>query len=177
MFNKSYVQIDHTHSLYQNSIIDSEKFSSHKKDVLSFISSFLNKKSKVVEIGCGKGNFFEMLLADGFANLVGFDAAYNGENVLINKRYICEKGKEFNAKLIVMRHTLEHIVIPVNFLGKLFRINGNKDASIVIEVPCMAWIVENCAWWDLSYEHCNYFSEKSFKKIFPNCLTKRVFNI
>ena len=75
-----------------------------------------------------------------------------------------------------MMQVLEHIPEPVNFLQKLVRTNSNSNATFVIEVPNYDWIKTNEAWWDLSYEHCNYFTEESFKEIFgQSCEVMKTF--
>lgn len=37
---------------------------------------------------------------------------------------------------------------------------------IFIEVPCFDWIRDQGAYWDLTIEHCNYFTAESFRTIF-----------
>ena len=37
---------------------------------------------------------------------------------------------------------------------------------IYIEVPCFNWICRNRAWFDIFYEHVNYFRLSDFPKIF-----------
>ena len=63
-------------SRYENSQAHSIKFLAHMKSVLDLLKKQLKKGSRIVEIGCGKGDFVEMVQADGFFKIKGFDAAY-----------------------------------------------------------------------------------------------------
>ncbi|MDP7067722.1 MAG: hypothetical protein QF637_08880 [Acidimicrobiales bacterium] len=37
------------------------------------------------------------------------------------------------------------------------------DTPLFVEVPDFDWILNNGAFWDLSYEHCNYFTPQALK--------------
>ena len=41
-----------------------------------------------------------------------------------------------------------------------------SDPYILIEVPDLDWIIKKQAFWDITYEHVNYFSKKTFQKLF-----------
>jgi hypothetical protein len=56
---------------------------------------------------------------------------------------------------------LEHIDDPVNFLTRL-REEG-PDTPFFIEVPDLNWILANGAFWDFTYEHCNYFTQQTLR--------------
>ena len=175
-FNQEFKHLKYDATLYQSSPDNSNKFQSHLMNVVSFVKRFTYPNKKIVEIGCGKGGFFDVLSQQGFSNLSGFDSAYEGNDSRIQKRYFSHLDMGFSADMIIMRHTLEHIPSPFDFLRSIFEINSNKNASIIIEVPCFDWIVKHQAWWDLTYEHCNYFSEESFKSVFPSSIIERVFD-
>lgn len=69
----------------------------------------------------------------------------------------------------VMRHVLEHVMDPVSLLSKIKEANSGKG-KIYIEVPCLDWIIEHNAWFDLFYEHVNYFRLDDFKRMFGSVL-------
>jgi hypothetical protein len=60
---------------------------------------------------------------------------------------------------------LEHIAKPREFLAEIARAN-NQTGLIYIEVPCFDWICDNNAWFDIYYEHVNYFTLRDFENIF-----------
>jgi hypothetical protein len=94
-----------------------------------------------------------MLVATGFDNVVGCDPTYEGTNPRVIKRnFAAELG--IRADAIVLRHVLEHIQDPVDFLRQLKDANGGQG-RIYIEVPCFDWICRHRAWFDIFYEHVN----------------------
>ena len=175
-FNKEFSKLQYDATLYQASQEYSSRSQSHYLNVASFVKRFASPDNRIVEIGCGKGGFFDVLSRQGFLNLSGFDTTYEGNDSRIKKRYVSHLDTGLSADMIILRHTLEHIPSPFDFLRSIFEINSNKNTSIIIEVPCFDWIVKHQAWWDLTYEHCNYFSEESFRRFFPGAIVEKVFD-
>jgi hypothetical protein len=60
---------------------------------------------------------------------------------------------------------LEHIPDPCNFLASIAEANGGAG-KIYIEVPCLDWICQHHAWFDIFYEHVNYFRLADFDRMF-----------
>lgn len=148
---------------YENNQSHSTKFKEHMLCVLELLKSKLPKNSIVAEVGCGKGDFVEMIKFDGHFEVKGFDASYDGNNKAIEKRYL-NNSDRINADLVVLRHVLEHIPNPYNFLSMLKTVFGK--AKIYIEVPNYDWIVSNKVFFDITYEHVNYFSQRALKFLF-----------
>ena len=160
-FDNSVMNYD---SDYHNEQNFSDMFVNHMDSVIDiFVSSGYANKS-VVEIGCGKGQFIEMLQNRGFT-VTGFDPAYGGNKPGIVKDYFGDKYSDIKTDLIVMRHTLEHIEDPLNFLHSIAR-SCSYSGSVYIEVPDFNWTVDNGAFWDVCYEHCNYFTLDSIGGMF-----------
>jgi nucleoside-diphosphate-sugar epimerase len=153
---------------YENSQAHSVKFKAHMKSVLTLLKQQIKKDSLVVEVGRGKGDFVEMLQANGFFKIHGYDASYDGNNPAIEKRYLKESDR-IKADLVILRHVLEHVPNPYNFLSMLKAVFGN--VKIYIEVPNYDWIVTNKTFFDITYEHVNYFSPQSLKKLFDASTT------
>jgi hypothetical protein len=66
---------------------------------------------------------------------------------------------------MVLRHVLEHIPDPYDFLCQLRDANAG-GGLIYIEVPCLDWICAARSWFDIFYEHVNYFRLSDFGKMF-----------
>jgi hypothetical protein len=149
-------------SAYHNEQSVSGVFRDHLAHVARIVRSHLDC-STLAEIGCGKGAFIETLGALG-VRATGFDPAYEGNDPHIRKELF---GKEasMRASGIVMRHVLEHIQSPVDFLRMIRDVNGGTG-RIYIEVPCLDWILSNRAWFDVFYEHVNYFRLDDFRRMF-----------
>jgi Methyltransferase domain len=147
---------------YQNEQALSPLFKEHLESVSCIIDRCIGRDS-LVEVGCGKGFFLEMLLTKGF-DITGFDPTYEGNNPKVMKHYF-EEGVGIKANGLVLRHVLEHIQDPFNFLVQLKEANGGSG-KIYIEVPCFDWICEHKAWFDVFYEHVNYFRISDFYRMF-----------
>lgn len=146
---------------YQNEQANSAPFRAHLDWAADLVRARMG--DRLIEVGCGKGTFLDML-ADRDAEITGFDPTYEGDDPRIEKVYF---GPEtgMNGDGLILRHVLEHIQDPVGFLKQLAEANGGQGL-IYIEVPCLDWICENRAWFDLFYEHVNYFRLGDFHKIF-----------
>ncbi len=150
-------------SSYQNEQGHSQKFLAHLESVLGIVKRHFDSKKRIVEIGCGKGFFFEMLQKSTTGRAVGFDPAYEGENPSIRKEYYEPCFDSFGDSLI-LRHVLEHLHHPFDFLASLS--SPGVEMKIYIEVPCFDWICEHRAWFDIFYEHVNYFRLSDFSNAF-----------
>lgn len=156
---------------YQNEQGVSPQFQQHLSSMAKIIQKTMGQVD-LVEIGCGKGFFIEMLLEQG-VELTGFDPTYEGDNPRIEKCYFESKLKKGGG--IILRHVLEHIQDPVGFLMSIREANGGSG-YIFIEVPCFDWICQNRAWFDVYYEHVNYFRMADFFNIFGDVIENgRVF--
>lgn len=147
---------------YQNEQAVSAAFRDHLERVSSIIEASLGK-SGLVEVGCGKAFFLEMLQRKGF-EIHGFDPAYEGDNPSV-LRQAFSADCPMNADGLILRHVLEHVQDPVGFLESLLRANGGRG-TIYIEVPCFDWICRRRAWFDVFYEHVNYFRLDDFRRMF-----------
>ena len=157
---------------YQNEQGVSSVFSRHLDGVTAILHKHL-QGCTLIEVGCGKGTFLEHLQREGFA-ITGIDPAYEGRNPAIVKARF-EAGLGLSADGIVLRHVLEHMVDPMGFLSAIVQANASRGL-IYIEVPCFDWICANRAWFDIFYEHVNYFRLDDFHRMFGRVLDSgRVF--
>jgi SAM-dependent methyltransferase len=147
---------------YQNEQGHSPSFQRHLSSVVDLLQSHL-RDMRVVEVGCGKGTFLRMLRTRGF-NVVGFDPAFEGNDEgVIRGTFSREAAGACDA--VILRHVIEHIPSPLDFLGDLSRQIG-RAAVVYVEVPCLEWILRRRAWFDVFYEHVNYFREEDFHRMF-----------
>ena len=158
---------------YQNEQANSLFFQEHLDSVLDFLISKGIKDKKVIEVGCGKGYFLQKMIDKGI-DCKGFDPTFEGESEYVIKDFFTEKYSDINADVIVLRHTLEHIPNPFSFLHQIAKANNYKG-YIYIEVPTFDWITEKKAFWDVFYEHCNYFTKATLGLIFENAEVEHCF--
>lgn len=153
-------------SYYQNEQATSTIFQMHLDEIADLVQRKMGRE-KLVEVGCGKGYFLEKLLGQG-VDVVGFDPIYEGNNPRVTRKYF---GPDLgmSGKGLILRHVLEHIADPVAFLHQLAQANS-RQGLVYIEVPCLDWICEKRAWFDLFYEHVNYFRLTDFTRMFGRVL-------
>lgn len=162
-FDESRVQYDKD---YHNEQGLSHAFSQHLNDVARRIIQAMGKEN-LVEVGCGKGLFLDMLSAQG-VDITGFDPTYSGDNPRIRPEYFTQ-DTPISCDGIILRHVLEHIKDPADFLHFLKKA-APEHCKIYIEVPAFEWIAANNAWYDIFYEHVNYFRLDDFKRLFSTVI-------
>jgi len=147
---------------YQNEQGISSYFRQHLESVADLVERHMGRHH-LVEVGCGKGFFLEILLERG-CSITGFDKTYDGSNPRIHRQYYGPSVIN-HAQGLILRHVLEHVQDPFSFLQMLSKANGGSGL-IYIEVPCFDWICEHKAWFDIFYEHVNYFRMTDFRRMF-----------
>lgn len=158
---------------YQNEQAVSRVFQRHLDDVTTIVQRHFDGL-KLIEVGCGKAHFLEHLQQRGF-DILGIDPAYEGNNQSVIKAPF-EAGLGICAQGIVLRHVLEHIPDPLAFLRAIAQANGGSG-RIYIEVPCFDWICRQRAWFDIFYEHVNYFRLQDLHRMFETVLESgHIFN-
>jgi SAM-dependent methyltransferase len=147
---------------YQNEQAYSISFQQHLNKVADIVTRYTHGGS-ILEVGCGKGRFINILRDMGH-KVIGVDPAYQGDDHNIYKvPFTPELG--LHADVLVLRHVLEHIPSPINFLKEIARSNGGAGI-LYIEVPCFDWIMTKKAWFDIYYEHVNYFRIDDLLRLF-----------
>jgi SAM-dependent methyltransferase len=127
---------------------------------------------RVVEIGCGKGDFLALLCQLGVREGIGFDPAFEPErtalpaSVVVIRDLYSERHAGQTADLFCCRHTLEHVGDPGGFVRQVRGAIGGQPSAVFFEVPDVRWILDSLAFWDVCYEHCNYFSPASLTHLF-----------
>ena len=137
----------------------------HLFEVKNIIQKYFSNLN-ILEIGCGSGFFLEYLNNNGF-NVEGYDPSYTGANPRIKKEYYNKSDKNYDA--IILRHVLEHIPNPYEFLLGL-KENSKNNTLVYIEVPNLDYINENFGFYDFYYEHVNYFRFSDFNSMFKNII-------
>lgn len=118
---------------------------------------------KVIEIGCGQGEFLE-LIAPEVNKIMGFDPVLKeSTEQLINSRFDFRKVPNTQT-IFIMRCVLPHINSPFEFLKLLFEEYPNS--FVYIEFQDTDYILNNNIWSQISHDHVNYFTTNSFESCF-----------
>ena len=127
---------------------------------------------RIVEIGCGSGDFLQMLCNPG-NNGEGFDpsqptsrsAAGAGSVEIIGRNFAVEDAR--GADFVCCRHVLEHLPEPMVLLRQLREaIAVNAGAVVFFEVPNALFTLDRLGIWDIIHEHVSYFTPSSLVRAF-----------
>ena len=174
IFNRLF---DTTIDYFTGGYEDQQGFSKTFMEYLTGISNELIEKydlkgKTTMEIGCGKGDFINLITELNEGKGIGIDPAYEegrqtNPNLSFYKEFYSEKHGELKASMISCRHTLEHIHDTFEFLSLIRKsLSNSPDTIVFIEVPQISRILDIQAFWDIYYEHCSYFSAGSLARLF-----------
>ena len=150
----------------------------HRNLAKQLIERYNLHNKDIVEIGCGKGEFLTLLCELGNNRGVGFDPAYiperNHSKALGRMRFVrdfySEKYADIKSDFVCCKMTLEHIHNVFEFISNVRKgIYKHRDTVVFFQVPDVERVIAEGAFWDIYYEHCSYFSEKSLVKLFEKC--------
>ena len=148
---------------YENRQSFSPAFQTHLDKLASELTRRNSLKGgRILEVGCGKGDFLRLLCATAGAEGVGYDTSYEPRDepagLTFHKRYVGAADVTTPFDAVICRHVVEHVPEIGAFLGELRDIAAAAgDPVVVLETPRFEWIVEQLSLWDVFYEHCNYF--------------------
>jgi hypothetical protein len=94
----------------------------------------------------------------------------HGIKVKFIKDFYSEKYARHVADFVYCRMTLEHIPDAGKFVGMVRKsIGHHPDVIVFFQVPDVIRILKDCAFEDIYYEHCSYFSPGSLARLFRKC--------
>jgi hypothetical protein len=115
-----------------------------------------------LEIGCGaRADFLAVFCTLTGGPGIGLDPVVDPDahDELDLRSVRFDSRTSVRADAVVCRHTLEHIVDVSAFLEDLRGwAQHNPDAVVLVDVPDVARVFEETAFWDLYYEHTTYFT-------------------
>jgi SAM-dependent methyltransferase len=150
-------------------------FLNHLEEMGDFVSSVLDPDDAVIELGCGNGDFLKILEKRGINNLKGYDTTYKGCDPRIKRQYLdINDYSDSTTKVYALRHVIEHIHKPYEFLESLK--SASPHAWLFIETPLLEFIFDTVSFSDFYYEHCTYFSISTFKELFSEIQIRPCFN-
>jgi len=175
---------DSSRIAYSEDCEESQGYSKTFNDFLTrstqdLIDRYDIRNKEIIEIGCGKGEFLRLICSLGNNKGLGFDPAYipgrNEHQLADNDRqasvgfiqdYYTEKYAHDKADVFICRMTLEHISQPYDFLNMIRKAIGNRNSLVCFQVPNMTRILKDCAFEDIYYEHCSYFTASALETLF-----------
>ena len=153
---------------YEDEYESTQSYSPTFSEYSQKLASYLIHKhqlygKKVLEVGCGMGEFLIQICEMGNNHGLGFDPAYQDRletkaDVHFVQDYYSEHYQKHKADFLVCKMTLEHIHQTGQFL-RLFQLAAqhNPGLELFIQVPDISRILSEYAFWDIYYEHVSYF--------------------
>jgi SAM-dependent methyltransferase len=171
---------DETAMRYSTDFEESQHFSgtfnAFARELAAEIAARCSIASKrVLEIGCGKGEFLAELCRVGNARGLGIDPGFRADAGRDNSderlEFIVDhfgpRYAHLAADVVLCRHTLEHIAQVGTFTADIYGMVGERaDADIVFETPDFKRVLREGAFWDVYYEHCSYFTPGAHARLF-----------
>jgi SAM-dependent methyltransferase len=143
----------------------------HQRLARDLIERFNLHGKRVVELGCGQGEFVTMLAEMGGNEGYGFDRVIRqpgrtGKVTFIKDLY-ADPYRDLAPDFVCCKMTLEHVHDVSHFLRGLRRTVGDRPESVVFfMIPEVTRILNLRAFWDIYYEHCSYWSPGSLARAF-----------
>ncbi len=161
---------------YEETQAYSETFNSfHRNLVEELIGRHDIRNKHVVEIGCGKGEFLALICQLGSNSGVGYDPSYDEQRGILGGEIDARVVRDFygpaygaaDADLVVCKMTLEHIERCSDFVSSArLALKEEPDTLAFFQVPESLRIFDECAFEDIYYEHCSYFTPGSAARLF-----------
>jgi SAM-dependent methyltransferase len=136
------------------------------------INSYNIRGKTVLEIGCGKGEFLNLICKLGSNRGIGYDPSFvparqhSEQDVRFVREFFTADTNEVAPDLLCCKMTLEHIGQTRRFAESVRSVANREGSVVFFQVPDVGRILEEGAFWDVYYEHCSYFSAASLKHLF-----------
>ena len=152
---------------YENRQCHSTAFEGHLTSVAQrLIGNHHLEGGTLLEIGCGKGDFLRLICRLAGARGDGYDTSYlpgsepESPGLQFHRQYVTDADIRRPYQAVLCRHVIEHVPEIGSFLKSVYDIaRASGDPVVALETPRVEWIFEQLSFWDIFYEHCNYFSE------------------
>ncbi len=165
---------------YENSLLVSPTFRAYAEQLAVRLAERHRLHGRrVLEIGCGDGDFLALLCdAGGLGTTgIGFDPSYGGGagrndgggagRLRFVRGTYPTRPDELAADFVCSRHVLEHLDDPRDMVAGVRSAMGQRpDVGVYVEVPDAGYMLRAAALWDVIYEHAWYFTAPSLRFVF-----------
>jgi SAM-dependent methyltransferase len=149
----------------------------HKRLAETLIERHKLRSKHIIEIGCGKGEFLHLICELGQNSGLGFDPGYIEGRIRsvdssfqVIKDFYSQKYADYKGDFLCCKMTLEHISNTSDLvLATRHAVDHKGNAVAFFQVPESTRIFRDCAFEDIYYEHCSYFTPGSLARLFRRC--------
>lgn len=118
------------------------------------VGTHIGRKSKILDVGCGAGNWLRNIRDEGYIDLTGIDLFTGKPKDLVGWRFL--QGDIFSDRLqkydcITLHHSFEHMPNPLNVLKRIEKLL-NENGLCIIRIPIMkslAWDIYQEDWYQI----------------------------
>jgi hypothetical protein len=126
--------------------------------------------ARILDIGCGQGEFLRELCHRTDSTGIGYDAMYagpvgpDGSGLTFHSGFAPRGADLPEFDLVTSRHWFEHIADPYEFLVDLRLRADGRPVDGYLEVPDACYDLST-AGWEVIYPHVSYFDSYSLSRI------------
>jgi hypothetical protein len=159
---------------YDNSLHGSPVFREYAESLARRLVDRFDLHGKhVVEIGCGKGEFLEVMCRTGGNVGTGFDPAVgrpvdSPAGVTLVPELFGE-DTPVDADFVCARHVVEHLPDPVRVLGAVAGAARGMPLALYVEVPDARTVFGGASLWDVIYPHVAYYGPAGLRRLLGRC--------
>ena len=161
------------HGSYENSLHFSPHFQRYARALAEhLIERFALRRQRIVEIGCGKGEFLALLCELGENAGIGFDPSWQagrGEMTaglrFVSAPFDPALAAHLDPDFVCCRQVLEHLPDPAGFLAELRISLGGRPVPVFFEVPNALRTIAGGGIWQ--GEICNRRRDAGFPLLVP----------
>ena len=157
---------------YESSQSESGHFSQFAYGLAAeWVERFNLRGKTVIEVGSGGGAFLSQLVHAGIGNVIAIDPLtpqQSGTSAIqvVNETFDA-RHFDIQADALVCRHMLEHEPKAGEFLRAVHEWAARQPGRVVLfELPSGERVRDEAAFWDVYYEHCNYFTSGTLRRAF-----------
>ena len=176
-------ELEASHDLFLTNTPISETMISRHEQTVDFLTSGVERKIRVLDVGAGSGALaaafakrgHQVTVVEPSSKIDGQVLTRFGVNV-VKDFWPTVKLESEKFDLILCVQVLEHIGDPCGFMSSLHS-SLDEEGKIYLEVPSGDWVCKHSSLTDIHYPHLNYYSaevtERIFQKVSLTPITKR----
>jgi 2-polyprenyl-3-methyl-5-hydroxy-6-metoxy-1,4-benzoquinol methylase len=133
-----------------------------------FRTARVTRSTKILDVGCGRGDLLNSLRVHGFTNAVGQDVFQRSflPGVVVMTKPLEELEGEYG--LVMAHHSFEHMPDPIGAIANLKRLCA-PDGTILLRTPvagCLAWREYGANWYQIDApRHLVIPSEQGLRRL------------
>jgi SAM-dependent methyltransferase len=139
------------------------------------ISRFGLQNRKILEIGCGTGEFLEIICKQGCNRGIGIDPGFQFEtrdpgteaNMTFYREYYLSKHRNINPDFIICRLVIDLLSDPFHLMQIIYKnVRDLPDILLYFEIFDAEFTFSENIVWNIVYEHRSWFTESSVVHFF-----------